>query len=59
MYKDANGVPLNSKWRFEKNHPGSVCSESNHPVASVLCGGFPYIHGNGQDATACNGPKER
>lgn len=59
MNKDANGLGLNPEWQFKKNHLGSAYSESNHPDASVLCDGFPYINGNGQDATAGNGPKER
>ena len=37
---DANGLRQNPEWQYEKDHPG------NHPDASVLCAGFPYVGPN-------------
>lgn len=35
---DANGLPKNPAWQFEKSHPG------NHPDPVALCSGFPYLN---------------
>lgn len=37
---DTNGLSMNPEWQYEKDHPG------NHPDASVLCAGFPYVGPN-------------
>ena len=37
---DVNGLFMNPEWQYEKDHPG------NHPDASSLCAGFPYVASN-------------
>ncbi len=44
---DANGLPLNPAWQFEKNQTASLSLSSSHPNPSVLCDGFPYTDSNG------------
>ncbi len=54
---DANGVPLNPRWQYEIDKSklpepqGSPYAEENHPDATALCGGFPYLNGSSSNVS--------